>query len=287
MQNKVFSIANLISVVFLIAWNAYANTGNYNGKTVGDLSAEYSNLFTPAPYAFSIWGLIFLMLLVFGVYGVVIAFAKAKSTVSCPEEHKQSGYRTDVVKTTAPWFLLGNIFCSAWVAFWLDEMLGISVICMLGILACLLVCVKNLDMEVWDAPITVIACVWWPLSLYSGWICVATIANIAAWLNGRFDIALGTQVYSTLTMITVAFLVNLGMVYYRNMREFAMVGVWALVAIYVRFKDGLTILNDSQSAQIAYLALGFAVLLVVFIGIHGIRNFKTNPFRRFIPGSSH
>jgi hypothetical protein len=293
MKTKFFAIANLVSVIFLIAWNGYANTGNYNGKTVGELSAEYSNLFTPASYAFSIWGIIFLMLVVFGVYGVVTAFARhpepAAGKAKPPETidgqtstTKIAGYRTDFVNTTAPWFLLANIFCAAWVAFWLDELVSISVICMLGILICLLVCVKKLDLEIWDAPLPVIAFVWWPLSLYAGWISVATIANIAAWLNGSYDIAISTQVYATLAMMTVAFLVNAGMVFYRNMREFALVGVWALVAIYMRFKDPIDIIDSDNASLIATTALSLAVILGLIIMVHGARNFKTNPFGKYL-----
>jgi hypothetical protein len=255
----------------LIAWNGYANTGNFNGRTVGDLSAEYNNLFTPASYAFSIWGLIFLMLLAFGVYGVYAAFAKNSTAV--PEKGVPS-YRTDFVKTTAPWFLIANFFCTVWVAFWLEEMVAISVLCMLGILVSLLMCVKKLDMEIWDAPFPVIALVWWPLCLYTGWISVATIANISAWLNSSYEISFEVQFYTTITMIVVAFLVNLGMIIFRNMREFAMVGVWALAAIYVR--------HQMEYPSIAYTAIICAVLLFIAAGIHGARNAKTNPMKKFL-----
>ena len=274
-MKKVFSVLNLLSIIFLIAWNGYANTGNYNGKTVGELSAEYNNLFTPASYAFSIWGLIFLMLLVFGVYGVYTAFAKKESNQLLDK-------RTNFVQTTSPWFLVANIFCSVWVAFWLDEMIGVSVICMLGILVSLLMCIKKLDIAIWDAPFPTIAFVWWPLSLYVGWISVATIANIAAYLNGTFDIDITTQVYTTLTMIFIAFLVNLGMVIYRNMREFALVGVWALVAIFMRFKTPMDGLSKMATNQIAYLAIGLACILTVVIALHGSRNVKTNPFKKYL-----
>jgi hypothetical protein len=269
MSRKIYSILNLISIIILIAWNGYANTGNFNGKTVGDLSAEYNNLFTPASYAFSIWGLIFLMLMVFGIYGVYSAFAEASTAV--PEKGVPS-YKTDFVKTTAPYFLIANIFCTIWVGFWLEEMVAISVICMLGILISLLLCVKKLDMEIWDAPFPIIAFVWWPLCLYSGWISVATIANVSAWLNSSYDIPMDVQIYVTIAMIIVAFLVNLGMIVYRNMREFAMVGVWALVAIFVRHQD--------DYSTIAYIALTCAILLLINTGIHGARNAKTNPFKK-------
>lgn len=266
MYKKLISIFNLLSVVLLIAWNAYANTGNFNGKTVGDLSAEYNNLFTPASYAFSIWGLIFLMLLVFGGYGVYTAFAKAKS-------YKPRSYRTNFVISTFPWFLVANIFCTLWVAFWLEEMLAISVVCMVGILVSLLLCVRSLDMEIWDAPFPIIAFVWWPLSLYSGWISVAIIANVGSYLNSIMDIPENHQILATLGMIVIATAINLLMIWYRNMREYASVAVWALVAIYVRHAG---IMND-----LAYLALGCAAVILINIFIHGYQNRETNPMLKF------
>lgn len=275
MKTKIYSVLNLLSVIILIAWNGYANTGNFNGKNVGELSAEYGNLFTPASYAFSIWGLIFLMLLAFGVYGVILAFAKAES-------NKQPDYRTDFVKTTAPWFLIANVFCTVWVAFWLEEMILTSVFCMLGILVSLLICVRKLDMEIWDAPIKTIAFVWWPLCLYTGWISVATIANLSAYLNSAFEIAMVTQFYVTIMMLVVAFVINAAMVYYRNMREYALVGVWALVAIFMRYKDNIDSVEGMPFTTIGYVALTLAIILAIIIMIHGAMNAKTNPFLKLM-----
>ncbi|AGC76043.1 hypothetical protein LX97_00717 [Nonlabens dokdonensis] len=275
MSKKTTSILNLVSVIILIAWNGYANTGNYNGKSVGELSAEYDNLFTPASYAFSIWGIIFLMLTVFGIYGVYVAFSKK-------HQEAKKDYRSDFLLTTSPWFLAANIFCGLWVALWLDENIAASVVMMFGILFCLLICVRQLDMEIWDAPFPIIAFVWWPLCLYSGWISVATIANVAAWLNGTYEIAVETQVTITIVMITVAFIINSLMIWMRNMREFALVGVWALVAIYVRFQSSVDMIDVSSSSLISYTALGLAIALFIQTGIHGYRNVKTNPGKKFM-----
>lgn len=266
MFKRLISILNLLIIIILIAWNGYANTGNYNGNTVGDLSAEYNNLFTPATYAFSIWGLIFLMLLVFGVYGVYAAFAKAKSL-------QPRSYRTNFVVTTFPYFLAANIFCTLWVALWLDEMIGASVLCMIGILLCLLMCIKKLDMELWDAPFPVIAFVWWPLCLYSGWISVAIIANVASYLNSSFEISQDHQILATIALIVIAGIINLLMIWYRNMREFAAVAIWALVAIYIR--------HNTAIDSIAITALVVAIILLINTGIHGYQNRHTNPFLKF------
>ena len=253
-------------------------------RPVGDLSAEYNNLFTPASYAFSIWGLIFIMLLVFALYGVYQAFSKQgldnaqRLADHTSRDYHRSGKaydpKVDFVISTAPWFLLANIFCTVWVAFWLEEMVLISVICMLGILVSLIACLSKLKMEIWDAPFPIIAFVWWPLCLYSGWISVATVANVSAWLNSSYDIAIETQETFTLVMIVAATLINLLMIIFKNMREFAIVGAWALAAIYVRHADSLE--------TIAYTALGGAILLLIAAGIHGSRNTDTNPFKKML-----
>ena len=56
---------NLIAFVFMITMNYLANALPLNGKTTGQLSDQYPNLFTPAGITFSIWGVIYLLLLVF------------------------------------------------------------------------------------------------------------------------------------------------------------------------------------------------------------------------------
>lgn len=266
MFKRLISVLNLLIIIILIAWNGYANTGNYNGNTVGDLSAEYNNLFTPASYAFSIWGLIFIMLLVFGGYGVYAAFAKAKSL-------QPRSYRTNFVASTFPFFLAANIFCTIWVALWLQEMVGASVLCMIGILVCLLACIKKLDMEIWDAPFPIIAFVWWPLCLYAGWISVAIIANVASYLNSIMEISQANQILVTGIMIIVATIINILMIWYRNMREYASVAVWALVAIYIR--------HSTEVVSLSYVALAMAILIFINIAIHGFQNRATNPGIKF------
>ncbi len=76
MKTKLLSLLNLIVTFLLIYWNYLSNTRFIGGKTIGDLSAKYDSLFTPAGYAFSIWGIIFLALIAFGIFAVYLAFKK-------------------------------------------------------------------------------------------------------------------------------------------------------------------------------------------------------------------
>ena len=128
-------------------------------------------------------------------------------------------------------------------------------------------------MERWDAPIEIIAFVWWPVCFYSGWIAVATIANISAFLiKIGLEVSQLTQIIITMVLITIAVYINNLMINLRNMREFALVGAWALFAIFIRHKDSLE--------SIAYYALAGAVVLTVAAGIHGYQNRATNPMNK-------
>jgi hypothetical protein len=77
-------------------------------------------------------------------------------------------------------------------------------------------------------------------------------------------------------MIAVATLVNLWMIRYRNMREFAAVGVWALIAISLRHWGSVPALQWS--------ALSAAFILLLAILVHGYRNRATNPFSKWQAG---
>ena len=255
MMKKVYAIANTVVIIALVVWNYYTTTTTINGNTVGSLSAEYDNLFTPAGYAFSIWGLIFLGLIAHGFFQIRRAFSAGED---------------DFIMQIGPWLLIANLANIAWVWFWLNEVTWLSVILMLVILVSLLVCIVRLDMELWDAPLYTILFVWWPIAIYSGWIAVATIANISAYLTKiGWDGGPLSEVTWTVILIAVAVAVNLFLIARRNLREFAFVGVWALAAIAVRHWDSIPALQWTAAS-------GAALLLVAGL-VHGYRNRWTAP----------
>ena len=64
--------ANTLAFAGVLIVNFLANALPLNGKNTGELSNQYPNLFTPAGLTFSIWGVIYLWLIVFvagNVYG--------------------------------------------------------------------------------------------------------------------------------------------------------------------------------------------------------------------------
>jgi cell division protein FtsW (lipid II flippase) len=131
-------------------------------------------------------------------------------------------------------------------------------------------------MELDDLPLKKIAFVWWPFCIYSGWISVALIANVAAWLTKiKWDGFGISEIVWTLIMIIVAGIVNLLVIWKRNMREFALAGVWALIAIAVANWNGVTF--------IVYVSVIVAAVLFINISIHGYKNRRTNPWKKHLP----
>jgi hypothetical protein len=260
-MSKKLSILNFLSVILVIVVNFIAQTGQFNNNTMASLSREYDNMFTPAGYAFSIWGIIFISLLFYAGFQVYKAFSS----------YFDSGF----ILKTGYWFIIANLANALWVIVWLYEYTFISVLVMFIILGSLLKIVLKTNMERWDAPLTIIAFTWWPICLYSGWIAVASIANVAAYLSKiGWDGGIFSESQWTVIMIGIAVIVNSFMIYKRNMREFALVGVWALIAIYVRHQGG--------DQLIAYTALGGAILLLAYISYHGFVNRKTTPFYKLL-----
>ena len=78
-KNLVLCMGIIISYLIMIAMNAAANGYRFNGLTTGEVSDSYPNLFAPAGITFSIWGIIYLALLVYVVYSVMIVWKKEGS----------------------------------------------------------------------------------------------------------------------------------------------------------------------------------------------------------------
>jgi hypothetical protein len=244
-SHKIYALLNILVLIVVIWWNYYSNTGNIGGKTVGELSAVLGNYFTPAGYAFAIWGIIYLALVAQAIYLVWAAFSKAIDS--------------DFISQMGPYLIMTNCLNAAWLWFWLTENTGLSVVVMLAMLFALIILILNLRMNLPSQRKTGNWLVRFPISIYAGWITVATVANISAYLAKINWAGWGiSEVTWAIVMITIAALVNIFIVFSRNLIAFPLVGVWALVAISVRHAGSENILQGAAliSAALILLALG-------------------------------
>jgi hypothetical protein len=147
---------NILFFAVMIVMNYLANAIPLNGKTTGALSDAFPNLFVPAGITFSIWGVIYLLLLVF----CVIQFTSPDQAV---------------ISRIGWLFAVTCIFNALWIVTWHYGRLPLSVIIMLGLLVSLI----WINIIVKDLPFGLIKAAF---GIYLGWICIATIANVTALL---------------------------------------------------------------------------------------------------------
>ncbi|MEO6684141.1 MAG: hypothetical protein ABIN48_15060 [Ginsengibacter sp.] len=258
-MKKILQIGNIIALVITIIINYFYSAGIISGVTVADVSDQYQNYFTPAGYAFSIWGIIYLGLLGFVIY-------TGKSLLL------KEDLNNEVVLKIGWWFVFSCLANSLWIVFWVNNLLWMTVLLMTFLLFCLVKIILNLNMEMDYHPFKDYLLIYWPFAIYAGWVSVAFIANISAYLvktgwNG-FGIS---PVLWTIIMIVLAGLINLLVIWKRNLREFAMVGVWALIAIAVA--------NFNQEKSIMYAAIIVSFILLVNVGYSGYKSKHRNSKR--------
>lgn len=255
-MKKTLQIANIIGFILVVIINGLGGAGAINETSIAEISNANPNLFTPAGYAFSIWGFIYLLLLGFIIYQSRSLFKPVRDD--------------EFILKTGWWFVLSCFANMMWIVFWVYGYMEFSILAIFVLLFSLLSIVMKNRMELWDAPISVIAFLWWPFVFYSGWVTVASIANASAYLNSIDWNAWGhSEVFWAIAMIIIAGIINLVVTWKRNMREFALVGAWALIAISVA--------NWDISQTVANTALAVAIILIISSGYHGYINRATGP----------
>ena len=249
-MKRTLQIANGIALVSTIIINYLSNTGKINNTTIGEVSKELQNLFTPASYAFAIWGLIYLLLIGF-------IFYQGKSLLSSNEKSDS------VVLQIGWWFVISCIANSGWVFLWLYGETALSCLFILLLLFSLLQIIFRCRLELDLEPFSKMLFLSWPFTIYAGWVTVASIANISAYLVkinwDGFGLA---PDHWAIIMIIIAVNINIWAIYRRNLREFAMVGAWALIAIAIRNQDSYE--NVSVIAYIGAAALFIGASIQAF-----------------------
>ena len=217
--------------------NYLSNALPINGKIPGEISDSFPNLFVPAGITFSIWGVIYLLLLGFIIYSFV---AKDKSPI------------TDRVGI---FFLLTCLANIGWIYAWHFGHVLPSVAIMVTFLVLLITIYQRLGIGR-----TVSAGERWlvhlPFSVYMGWISVATVANVTAFLVSIGWDGFGiNQVYWTIIMLVIITFIAQTVVSGRDDIAYGLVIIWALMGI---------VLKQKGVEQNVVLAAGLSML---FIGI--------------------
>jgi len=216
----ILQVLNIVAVAVSIAVSALANALPINDRTTGELSALYPNLFVPAGLTFSIWGVIYLLLILFALF-------QARTVASREKD--------PFVERIGGWFFLAGVANASWIFAWHYERVGLSVLIMAVLLLSLLVAYLRLGIGVTPAPPGERFLIRLPISVYLGWVTVATIANVTAYLvaAGWGGFGLTDQVWAV-TMVAAALAITLVIIRQRGDIAFSLVVVWALIGILLR-----------------------------------------------------
>jgi hypothetical protein len=225
--------------------NALANRLPLGGNTTGELSALYPNLVVPVGFTFSIWGVIYLLLLGWSV-----------------EQFREKG--SDAGRAVATGFALSSVLNAAWLLVWHYRFPGISVLVMLGLLGVLLRINHELAMGRNRVPGLARAA----FGIYLGWIVVATVVNVTAWLVslGWAGGPVPAVAWAVILVLAGAGLSLLALFRFRN--PFVGVAVaWAFAGIAVnRWVDVPTV---AWTAVAMAVVVGSAALALVLGGRPG------------------
>jgi hypothetical protein len=250
MQRSPVTLAVINGVAFLatVVVNGLANGLPLNGRGTGEISDLYPNLFVPAGLTFSIWGLIYLLLLGFCTYGLVHAI--------------RAGERATSVLRIGPFFIVSSLANIGWIFAWHWQRMGLSVALMLILLTALIV--LYLRLEIGKQPVDLLQKVFFhlPFSVYLGWITVATIANVTALLvSVEWGGAGLSEAVWTIGVLVVAVAITCVVIVTRRDLGYALVVVWALIGIYLKRSADLA----EPAPAVAMTALAGAGGLVVLV----------------------
>jgi riboflavin transporter FmnP len=261
-MKRTLQVLNLFTLLLCLGVNYFYNSSQSVSASMKSISGKYDNLLTPAGYAFSIWGLIYLGLFGFALYQARSFFIKNVDDA--------------FVERIGPWFILANVFNALWVIAFTQDHIGLSVILMILLFGSLLKIILNLDMELWDAPFITILAIWWPFSLYFGWVNVALAANISVYLVslGYTGDPIGATTWAVLILVVIG-IIAIAMIWTRNMREYASAAVWGLIAIGVR--------NSGVNQAVTYTAYIVSAIVILNVVAHGYKNRAYVPIRSLRP----
>ena len=218
---KTLAWLNLLALLVHITLSYITQLKMINQLDVGEVSDRYTSLFTPAGITFAIWGLIYLSLLAFCIYHIVMAYRQAS-----PHEANQQ------LKRTSPWFIINNLAAAAWLIWWTQGEIMISAVLIVLQLLCLVALHLRLGIHQPLASPSSKIFTQYPLSIYLGWVSIATIANISVYLVSKDWSGAGYSAADwTRIMIGVAVLLTVIVILTRRNLFFGLVVIWALYGI--------------------------------------------------------
>lgn len=251
MKDLIRQVVNAVLTAAVIFVNYLANGLPLGGKNTGEIAAFFNQDPTlvkiiPAPYAFSIWGLIYIGLIAFVIYQLL------------PSQRDNP-----VSRSIGWWYALSCIGNIVWIFVWHLTDTTWSILPMLLILVSLIMVYLKAGIFGKNASSMEKLFYFVPFSLYLGWITVASIVNISSTIvvvPQLRDFFLGITDATMWSVIILAAGMAISGLNTLTRKDYVypLVTIWAFIAIAVR---------NSFSSNIGTTALvcsGIILLCVLY-----------------------
>ena len=236
---------NIVAYAVMILLNALSNALPINDQTMPEISAKYPSLFTPAGFTFSIWGVIYLALFVFVVWQALPA--------------QRSNTR---VAAISGYFKLNCLLNATWIVVWHYDLVVLSLVVMLAILATLMLIYQVLISTLVDASWAEHLALYLPFSVYTGWIALASIAN-ASVVQTAYDLdnaGLGAVQWTLLKLAAAGAIGATVLLRFRD-APFALVIAWGAYGISAM---------QTATPAVAGAALMLCLLMLILAAKDGV-----------------
>jgi len=235
------AIATVVAIFATLLLNTLSNFFPPGGQNIGEIANTILSgvLITPANYAFIIWGPIYVGLIAYGFY-----------QLQPSQQHNPDCWRANRLLIVACIAQIIWIFCFTL------RLFTLSIVPMLGILLPLLGIYGNFGRskkrsswrQRWLAKI--------PFSIYTAWISVATIANVASalYVAGWSGWGLSDATWVTIMLVAGGIVAGSIAAIFRDV-PFILVFGWAYSAIALRHADTPTIWVTAVAVMLLLLGL--------------------------------
>lgn len=234
----------LVSVLANVAFNALYEHLGLGLEDIRTLSDRYETLFTPAPFAFVIWGAIYIALIAYAIYALLAS-------------------QRDVLlhDRLAPAFIALNVLGSVWIAVFTSDHPAASVVAIIAMLGCAIWLMRRVGIAAptLARPRLMIA----PFSLQLGWLSVASIASVS-----QACVAHGASRHDTVwAIVMLAIALALGLLVALRFADAVFPGVicWSSIALAVAQRQDSVVFSDVAIAVAALSGLASIAVIGVLI----------------------
>lgn len=258
MSITLLTITNLVMFLAVLGVNYLGSSGFFNNMGQAEVSEKYKTKITPNGFAFSIWGVIYSLLL---------------ATLICFFIQRNDPAMSKLIRLTSGLFIASSIFNMSWIVAFSYEKLGVSTVFIFGMLLSLMVIIERIYLNRAAFPSTLAGTAF---TLYASWVFIATILNIALLLVQKEwkGFGISNSIWTIIILFVAISFVFFYLSLYQN-AVFPIALAWAFYGIYSSYSQ------DKIKAEITSTIQGVLIFGIANFSFLAIFTFVRNGFAIF------